>query len=82
MSEKLIGTIKTAPKLQGSIKKDASLRGKMNYGSYELNKDYERLANKPKIEGITLEKNKTFEELGLKEITNIQLKEMFDKIFK
>ena len=71
MSKKIIGKIKTPPKIIGKLK----------YGSYELNKDYNKLINKPSIEGVELKNNKTFEELGLSEISNIELKEMFDKIF-
>lgn len=38
--------------------------------------DYEDLINKPQIEGVTLEGNKTYEELNLKKITNTELEEM------
>ena len=36
MNKKLIGKIETTPILQGSIKKDTSLQGKLNYSSYEI----------------------------------------------
>ena len=43
----------------------------------EGTRDYELLYNKPQINGIELVKNKTFESLGLNEITNTELNEMF-----
>lgn len=36
-------------------------------------KDYNRLINKPKIEGVTLEGDKTYEELNLRGLTNSEL---------
>ena len=35
--------------------------------------DYTELSNKPQIEGITLEGNNTFEDLGLEALTNLQI---------
>lgn len=45
--------------------------------SGEGTRDYELLYNKPQINGVELVKNKTFESLGLNEITNTELNEMF-----
>lgn len=39
--------------------------------------DYDTLENKPQIEGVTLEGNKTFEELNLSGITNSQIENIF-----
>lgn len=41
--------------------------------------DYNKLANKPKIEGVELKDNKSFEELGLSKISNIQIDELLKK---
>lgn len=38
--------------------------------------DYERLVNKPQIENVELIGNKTFEELGLNYLTNIEIEEL------
>lgn len=35
--------------------------------------DYDSLRNKPMIEGVTLEGNKTFEELHMNRLTNIEI---------
>lgn len=40
-------------------------------------RDYELLNNKPKINGVELVKNKSLENLGINEITNTELNEMF-----
>ncbi len=71
MNEKILGKIKTQSKLKGVLK----------YSSYSVGDDYNILKNKPQIEGVELKDNKTFEELGLLEVSNTELKEMFDKIF-
>lgn len=39
-------------------------------------KNYNELVNKPKIEGVTLEGNKTFEELHMNALTNIELERL------
>lgn len=38
--------------------------------------DYEKLKNKPKINGIELIKNKSFDDLGMSIITNQELEDM------
>lgn len=38
--------------------------------------DYNDLRNKPSIEGVTLEGDKTFEELNLQSLTNSELENM------
>ncbi len=78
MNEKLIGKIKTTPNLQGSIQKDDSMQGKLQYGSYELNKDYNKLANKPQIEGVELIDNKTFEQLGATSLSNMEIENLIN----
>ena len=43
-------------------------------------KDYELLNNKPQIEGNTLIGNKTFEELGLLELSNAEIQEIINNL--
>lgn len=43
--------------------------------------DYNKLVNKPRIEGIELKDNKTLEDLGLSEISNLEIDELFKKYF-
>ena len=65
---KLIGQITTKPKLIG----------KLSYTSYELNKDYNRLANQPSIEGVKLINDKTFEDLGAVGLTNMEIENLIN----
>ena len=42
--------------------------------------DYRQLKNKPQIEGNILEGNKTFEELGLSDLTNVEIQEILNSL--
>lgn len=43
-----------------------------------INTDYEQLENKPQINGVELNGNKTFEELGEQTITNVELQDIIN----
>lgn len=42
---------------------------------------YPPLSEKPSINNVVLLGNKTFEELGVQTMTNLEIKEVFDKVF-
>lgn len=44
--------------------------------------DYEKLINHPQINDEEVVGNKTFEQYGLRSITNLEIKEIFDRVFK
>ena len=44
--------------------------------------DYNKLSNKPSINEVELKGNKTFEDLGDKTLTNIEIKSIFDRVFR
>ena len=44
--------------------------------------DYNNLTNKPSINEVELQGNKTFEELGDHILTNIEIKNIFNRVFK
>lgn len=44
--------------------------------------DYNALANKPSINEVVLKGNKTFEDLGDITLSNIEIKQIFDRVFK
>ena len=48
--------------------------------STPVENDYEKLKNKPSINGVTVEKNKSFEELGCDSVTNTELKSIYESI--
>lgn len=43
---------------------------------------YPPLSEKPQVNDHTLIGNKSFEDLGLKSMSNIEIKAIFDKVFK
>lgn len=54
---------------------------KLRYGPTKLY-DYEKLINKPQIEGVTLIGNKQLSDLGLKEISNQNIEDILSKVFE
>lgn len=45
-----------------------------------VEKNYEKLRNKPQIESVELIGNKSFEDLGMTEISNLEILEIANKI--
>lgn len=43
--------------------------------------NYDKLINKPSINEVVLQGNKTFEDLGDHNLTNIEIKTIFDRVF-
>lgn len=66
------------PRLSFSAPSPVSLRFSEGGGG-TLN--YNALTNKPSINDVVLMGNKTFEDLGDMPLTNLEIKEMFDRIF-
>ena len=54
---------------------------KLKYGPTKLY-DYEKLINKPQIEGVILIGNKQLSDLGLKEISNQNIEDILSKVFE
>ena len=53
----------------------------LSSGSGGGTKDYNELINKPSIEGVTLEGDKTFEELTLESLNNIEIHNIVNDLF-
>ena len=62
--------------LVGCINGNENMRGTMNLPRGGGTKDYEELYNKPQIEGVTLIGNKSFEDLTLVSLSNIEIEFM------
>ena len=43
--------------------------------------DYDKLIHKPSINEVILQGNKTFEDLGDHNLTNVEIKAIFDRVF-
>lgn len=82
----LLGEVSTDIDLSGELSNNIELYGELGTG-IELNGqvdvitsgtyNYEYLYNKPQINSVELIKNKSFEDLGINEITNTELNELF-----
>lgn len=73
--DKLKGVLTAEKTLTGNLKSTGTLNGKIaTIPRYEH--DYEKLINRPQIEGVELIGNKTFEELNLDRITNSEIENM------
>ena len=75
---KLQGRASPAVNINGNVQGQKSLTGIAN-GS--TSNDYEKLLNLPSIEDIQLKGNKSFEDLGLEECSNLEIDSLFRSIF-
>lgn len=62
--EQLKGSLTGEENLNGKIDSEAPLKGKLNI-SNSGTRDYEKLRNKPQINGVELIGNKSLEDLGI-----------------
>lgn len=76
MNKKITGKISSGSIIGGMVSRYA-VDGTINYGDGRGGtSDYERLINKPRIEGVELIGDMTFSQLNLSKITNSDLEEM------
>ncbi len=69
MVDKLIGDMSARATLEG----DMQIHRDDGTGTF----NYESLQNKPRIENVELQGNKSLEDLGLSEVTNQQILSLF-----
>lgn len=69
--------IETESNIQGEINGDKTLYGNVTLGGTY---DYNDLYNKPKINGVTLEGDKTSEEINIKALTNLEIEELLSNM--
>lgn len=67
------GQINVAADLTGNINASAQIVNRMEINNVS---DYNLLNNKPLINSVTLQGDKSFEDLGLESISNIELEEI------
>ena len=68
-------------KITGSISPTFSMGGNVSLPDGG-EKNYDRLSNKPRINGEDLIGDKSFEALGVVTMTNMEIKSIFDSVFK
>ena len=71
----LSGSI-SAAKMSGSLNADTGMSGDLKMAERVYENDYEKLKNKPSINGIELVQDKSFEELGDHVLTNFEILEL------
>lgn len=60
----------------------ATFNARFNAVQEVISGDYNALYNKPSINDVELVGNKYCEDLGIFNLTNIQIKEIFDRVFR
>ena len=77
------GELSPLREVTGELQSTGTVMGKLSLPTERAaTRDYDLLENKPQIEGVILQGNKTFSDLGDHTLTNIEIKEIFDRIFK
>ena len=66
----------SAETLSGSLIAETPVTGTLKMAKSTTERDYEKLYNKPKINGIELVQDKSFEELGDHVLTNFEILEL------
>ena len=75
MEKTLSGRI-SAVTMSGSLNAEQPMSGTLNMAERVYENDYEKLVNKPKINGVELVQDKSFEELGDHVLTNFEILEL------
>lgn len=71
----LSGNISVA-KMSGSLNADTGMSGSLNMAERVYENDYEKLKNRPSINGVELMQDKSFEDLGDHVLTNFEILEL------
>ena len=66
----------SAVSVSGSLNADTGMSGDLKMAERVYENDYEKLKNKPSINGIELVQDKSFEELGDHVLTNFEILEL------
>lgn len=69
----------SAETLSGSLNAEQPMSGTLKMAKSTTERDYEKLYNKPKINGVELIQDKSFEELGSHAMTNFEILELMKK---
>lgn len=74
--EKFLAAQISAETLSGSLITETPMSGTLKMAKSNTERDYEKLYNKPKINGVELVQDKSFEELGDHVLTNFEILEL------
>lgn len=70
--KQLVGSISAAT-MSGNLEKKNKISGTLNMAERVVEKDYEKLNNKPSINGVELIKDKSLPDIGIHPMTNSEL---------
>lgn len=62
--------------MSGSLNADTGMSGSLNMAEQVYENDYEKLKNKPSVNGVVLVQDKSFEDLGDHVLTNFEILEL------
>lgn len=71
----LLGNISAAT-MSGSLNSQTGMSGNLQMADRVYENDYEKLKNRPSINGVELVQDKSFEELGDHVLTNFEILEL------
>lgn len=66
----------SAASVSGSLSTDTGMSGSLNMAERIYENDYEKLKNKPSVNGVELAQDKSFEDLGDHVLTNFEILEL------
>ena len=66
----------SAASVSGSLNADTGMSGSLKMAERVYENDYEKLKNKPSINGVELVQDKSFEDLGDHVLTNFEILEL------
>jgi hypothetical protein len=66
----------------GFVIENSTLSFKADLGYVGGNLSYKPLSDKPKINGVTLIDDKSFEDLGDFNLTNMEIQNLFNRVFR
>ena len=77
----LSGNISAAT-ISGSLNAETGMSGTLNMAERVYENDYEKLHNKPKINGVELVGNQSFDDLGMSELTALDVFNILNKVWE
>lgn len=72
----------SAASMSGSLNVETGMSGSLNMAERVYENDYEKLHNKPKINGVELVGNQSFDDLGMSELTALDVFNILNKVWE
>ncbi len=79
--KELTGQI-SAVNMSAALSASTEMSGMLKQAERVVEKDYEKLINRPSINGVELIKDKTFEDLGMSELTALDVYKILENVWE